>query len=100
MMPTIINKQVPVPPPAYHRVQARLGPALHIDALKRGELAADQPVAYLVVLIISRHARLVAKLACVGPGLWVALEQTRTVPQNEGIYWFLRTNQFTNAVKP
>ena len=33
MMPTIINKQVPVPPPAYHRVQARLGPALHIDAL-------------------------------------------------------------------
>ena len=33
MMPMIINKQVPVPPPAYHREQARLGPVLHIDAL-------------------------------------------------------------------
>ncbi len=33
MMPTIVNEQAPMPPPAYHRVQARLGPALHIDAL-------------------------------------------------------------------
>src|SRR5947208_5083128 len=33
MMPLIINEQAPVPPPAYHRAQARLGPALHIDAL-------------------------------------------------------------------
>lgn len=33
MMPTIVNEQAPVPPPAYHRAQARLGPALHIDAL-------------------------------------------------------------------
>jgi hypothetical protein len=24
---------VPVPPPAYHRAQAKVGPALHIDAL-------------------------------------------------------------------
>ncbi len=32
MLPTIINEAAPVPP-AYHRVQARLGPALHIDAL-------------------------------------------------------------------
>ncbi|HEY4386427.1 MAG TPA: hypothetical protein VGN34_18370 [Ktedonobacteraceae bacterium] len=32
MMPTI-NEQAPVPPPAYHRMQARLGPALHIDTL-------------------------------------------------------------------
>ena|SRR6266849_9259175 len=32
MMPTIVNEQAPVPPPAYHRAQARLGPALHIDA--------------------------------------------------------------------
>jgi transposase len=32
-MPTVITKEAPVPPPAYHRTQARLGPALHIDAL-------------------------------------------------------------------
>ncbi len=33
MMPITLNEQAPVPPPAYHREQARLGPALHIDAL-------------------------------------------------------------------
>src|SRR5438105_6531993 len=33
MMPTIVTEQAPVPPPAYYRAQARLGPALHIDAL-------------------------------------------------------------------
>src|SRR5436305_5144056 len=33
MMPTALTEQAPVPPPAYHRAQARLGPALHIDAL-------------------------------------------------------------------
>jgi len=32
-MPTVLSEQAPVPPPAYHRAQARLGPALHIDAL-------------------------------------------------------------------
>jgi transposase len=32
MSPTV-NEQAPVPPPAYHRAQARLGQALHIDAL-------------------------------------------------------------------
>ena len=33
MMPPLVKEAAPVPPPAYHRVQARLGPALHIDAL-------------------------------------------------------------------
>jgi len=33
MMPVALESQVPVPPPAYHRMQARLGAALHIDAL-------------------------------------------------------------------
>jgi hypothetical protein len=33
MMPTPIESQAPIAPPAYHRAQARLGPALHIDAL-------------------------------------------------------------------
>lgn len=28
-----VNEAAPVPPPAYHRAQARLGPVLHIDAL-------------------------------------------------------------------
>src|SRR5215471_16249946 len=33
MMPIVVAEQAPVPPPAYHRAQARLGAALHIDAL-------------------------------------------------------------------
>ncbi|HEY6407641.1 MAG TPA: hypothetical protein VIY29_09250, partial [Ktedonobacteraceae bacterium] len=33
MTPTHYNDRAPVPPPAYHRMQARQGPALHIDAL-------------------------------------------------------------------
>jgi len=33
MMPPLVNEQTPVPPPPYHRAQARLGAALHIDAL-------------------------------------------------------------------
>ena len=32
-MPTRVSEQAPVPPPAYYRAQARLGPALHLDAL-------------------------------------------------------------------
>jgi hypothetical protein len=32
MTPTTVNEQIPMPPPAYHREQARLGLALHIDA--------------------------------------------------------------------
>src|SRR5216683_2306272 len=33
MMPLVVTEQAPVPPPAYHRAQARLGRALHLDAL-------------------------------------------------------------------
>src|SRR5947209_18980099 len=33
-MPSVVSEQAPVPPPAYHRAQARLGPALSIDALR------------------------------------------------------------------
>jgi hypothetical protein len=32
-MPTIVKEQAAIPPPSYQRAQARLGPALHIDAL-------------------------------------------------------------------
>ncbi|HEX4204962.1 MAG TPA: hypothetical protein VHZ51_12355 [Ktedonobacteraceae bacterium] len=33
MMPVPMNHQVLIPPPAYHRAQAKAGKALHIDAL-------------------------------------------------------------------
>src|SRR5262245_41851497 len=33
MMPQLIERQAPIPPPAYHRVQAKRGPSLHIDSL-------------------------------------------------------------------
>src|SRR5438552_1601600 len=33
MMPTVVKEQAPVPPPFYQRAQAKLGPALHMDAL-------------------------------------------------------------------
>jgi hypothetical protein len=33
MMPTVVKEQAPVPPPFYQRAQAKLGPALHLDAL-------------------------------------------------------------------
>jgi hypothetical protein len=41
MMPIVLTEQAPVPPPAYHRAQARLGPALHIDALTEVAHAAS-----------------------------------------------------------
>ena len=33
MMPTVVKEQAPIPPPSYQRAQARLRPALHLDAL-------------------------------------------------------------------
>ena len=33
MMPLVLTNQAPVPPPAYHRMQGRLGSNIHIDAL-------------------------------------------------------------------
>jgi hypothetical protein len=33
MKPVVITNQAPVPPPAYQRMQGRLGSSLHIDAL-------------------------------------------------------------------
>jgi hypothetical protein len=33
MMPRLVERQAPVPPPAYHRTQAKRGPDLHLDAL-------------------------------------------------------------------
>jgi len=33
MVPTPCGSKAPVPPPAYHRAQEKVGPALHLDAL-------------------------------------------------------------------
>lgn len=48
MMPLVVNEQAPVPAPAYHRAQARRGPALHIDALR---------------LVMSLHLLMLCRLA-------------------------------------
>src|SRR5438067_7777047 len=59
MMPLIVNEQAPVPPPAYHRAQARLGPALHIDALTL--------VTTLHLLVLCRLAVRLAHRRCPPP---------------------------------
>lgn len=59
MMPIVSNEAAPVPPPAYHRAQARLGPALHIDALTL--------VTTLRLLILYRLAVRLARRRCPPP---------------------------------
>jgi hypothetical protein len=111
MMPTTVNEQAPVPPPAYHRAQARLGLALHIDALTDGSprcicshcvvwqcawpVGAALPHCLQALEECLEHtarslccssrfcarcgdspdlgyARLVTRLACFSPGVWLA----------------------------
>ncbi len=55
MMPTIVTEQAPVPPPAYHRAQARLGPALHIDALTLVRTLHLLTLCRLAVRLAHRH---------------------------------------------
>lgn len=59
MMPQLVESQAPIPPPAYHRAQARLGPALHIDALSL--------VNTLHLLILCRPAVRLAHHRCPPP---------------------------------
>lgn len=59
MMPSVVSEQAPVPPPAYHRAQARLGPALHIDALTL--------VRTLHLLALCRLAVRLARRRCPAP---------------------------------
>ncbi len=59
MMPQLLNEQTPVPPPAYHRAQARLSPALHIDALTL--------VNTLHLLTLCRFAVRLARRRCPSP---------------------------------
>ena len=86
MMPRMLNEQVQVPPPAYHRAQGRLGPALHIDALtlirtlhllalcplavrlSHRRCAPPLPAAYLSGGVHAAHRALTYSVATVLPG--------------------------------
>ena len=59
MMPLVVTNQAPVPPPAYHRMQERLGSNLHIDALTL--------VSTLHLLTLCRLAVRVAHRRCPPP---------------------------------
>jgi hypothetical protein len=59
MMPPVLTNQAPVPPAAYHRMQARLGSHLHIDALNL--------VTTLQLLTLCRLAVRVAHHRCPPP---------------------------------
>ena len=54
-MPTVVCEQAPVPPPAYHRAQARLGPALHIDALTLVRILHLLALCRLAVRLAAHH---------------------------------------------
>src|SRR6516162_5764182 len=61
MLPVALahEAQAPVPPPAYHRAQRRLGPALHLDALTL--------VTRLHLLAVCRLAVQLARWRCPPP---------------------------------
>src|SRR5258707_9594026 len=65
MIPAPCATMAPVPPPAYHRAQAKVGPALHVDALSL--------VSGLHLLTLCRLAVRLARRSCppmlpAGPG--------------------------------
>ncbi len=89
MMPMTLKEQAPVPPPPYHRAQARLSLALHIDALTLVSTLHLLTLCHLAVglahrrcppplpagpggAILRGYARLVAQLACSCSGLRLA----------------------------
>src|SRR2546425_8806770 len=49
MSPLVVNDQALVPSPAYHRAQARLGPALHINTLTLVSVLHRLPPAHLLL---------------------------------------------------
>ena len=55
MLPTVISEQAPIPPPAYYREQARLGPALHLDALTLVRTLHLLALCRLAVQLAHRH---------------------------------------------
>jgi DDE family transposase len=54
-MPIPVESQAPVPPPAYHRAQARLGPALQIDALTLVNTLHLLPLCHVAVRLAYRR---------------------------------------------
>src|SRR5260370_17685646 len=93
MMPRTLNEQAPVPPPAYHRAQARLGRALHLDALT---LVNTLPLLTLCRLAVRLAHRRCPPPLPAGPGgarrtyseeslLLVALLRTLWRPSRPGI---------------
>src|SRR5258707_13993533 len=65
MIPTRVNEAAPVPPPAYHRAQARLSPALHMDALTLINTLHLLPLCRLAVRLA--HHRCPPPLPCLAP---------------------------------
>src|SRR5947209_8385106 len=64
MMPVALEDQTPVAPPSYHRAQARLGPALHINSLP-GFMLCSVPL--LLFLGIPKSRRTVLACHQLGP---------------------------------
>ena len=55
MVPAPCARTVPVPPPAYHRAQAKVGPALHVDALTLVSALHVLALCRLAVRLARRH---------------------------------------------
>jgi hypothetical protein len=55
MMPTLLEEQAPVAPPAYHRAQARLGAPLQINALTLVTMLHLLPLCRLAVRLAHRR---------------------------------------------
>ncbi len=54
-MPLARREQAPVPPPCYQRMQAKLGPALHINALTLVNMLHLLPLCHLAVRLAYRR---------------------------------------------
>ncbi len=65
MMLTLIKEQAPVPPPSYQHTQARLRPALHLDALTLVRTVHLLAICHLAVQV--DHRRCTPPLPA-GPG--------------------------------
>jgi hypothetical protein len=65
MMLTLVKEQAPIPPPCYQRAQARLRPALHLDALTLVRTLHLLALCYLAVRVA--HHRCTPPLPA-GPG--------------------------------
>ena len=57
-MPLVVKEQAPIPPPSYQRAQARLGPALHLDALTLVTTLHLLTLCRLAVRLAQRHCPL------------------------------------------